>query len=394
LWLAVELLLEMNLFRIHPWIGTFKSRAFPHGHSKSLIKTTAGGVAAPISDRKPHGFVADHKTRIRKGATRFAKGKPMNGQDRDRKEAVKLHRKTVKRPATEGPAPGGADIENRRENTGDELRKANEYLENIFENSPDGIGIVDDSGKLIKWNKMAAQQYGYTFQELKGKSVFDLYADKRELDRMLTELRREHAVKKYAIKMKKKDGTSGIFEISISLLKDDAERVVGSVCVARDLSEIRNAMAALKGSNERLQREISERERTEGTLRDSRERLCLALESGRAGTWDRDIIADRPFWDDHTHKLFGLAPGTFSEKHEDLLKMVHPDDRDRVRAEMAAALSEAADFTTTYRVIWPDSSVHFIADRGKVHRDSAGRAVRMTGVNWDFTELCARAKSA
>jgi len=119
----------------------------------------------------------------------------------------------------------------------------------------------------------------------------------------------------------------------------------------------------------------------------------IGIREGRR-TWDRDIIADRPFWDDHTHKLFGLAPGTFSEKHEDFLNMVHPDDRDRVRAEMAAALSEAADFTTTYRVIWPDSSVHFIADRGKVHRDSAGRAVRMTGVNWDFTELCARAKSA
>jgi PAS domain S-box-containing protein len=147
------------------------------------------------------------------------------------------------------------------------LEQALVHLENVFQNSPDGIGIVDKEGKFIKWNKMAAEQFGYTFEELKGRSAFDLYADKDELDRMLTELRREGAVKKYAVNMKKKGGATNIFEISISLLRDDTKSVSGSVCVARDLSEIRNAMMALEASNKRLEQEIREHREAEKEIR-------------------------------------------------------------------------------------------------------------------------------
>ncbi len=149
----------------------------------------------------------------------------------------------------------------------DELRQMNEYLENIFENSPDGIGIVDRYGKFFLWNRMAAEQYGYTSEELRGKSAFDLYPDKDELDRMLTKLRNDGAVKKYPINMKRKDGTVTAFEISISLLKDDENRVIGSVCVARDMSDITKALNDLAVSHDRLYQEITERKHLEEKYR-------------------------------------------------------------------------------------------------------------------------------
>lgn len=137
----------------------------------------------------------------------------------------------------------------------------------------------------------------------------------------------------------------------------------------------------------RIETAETERKRAEDALRDSQERLHLALESGKAGIWDRDILADKSVWDDYSHALFGLEPGAFSGKLEDFLGMLHPDDRKRVRGELTAAFIENADYATTYRVVWPDSSVHFIADRGRTHRDGTGRAVHITGVTWDFTEL-------
>jgi PAS domain S-box-containing protein len=136
-----------------------------------------------------------------------------------------------------------------------------------------------------------------------------------------------------------------------------------------------------------FERTESERKRAEEELRSSQERLNLALKSSKAGTWDRDIAADKATWDEHLHALFGLVPGTFSGKLEDFLGLVHPDDRERVKGEMIAAIDGGADYDTTFRVIWPDSSVHFIADRGKVYHDGAGRAVRMIGVDLDITEL-------
>ncbi|HYA40061.1 MAG TPA: PAS domain S-box protein, partial [Syntrophobacteraceae bacterium] len=119
-----------------------------------------------------------------------------------------------------------------------DLAETNRYLENIFENTPDIIAIVDEHGKFIKWNRKAVENLGYSLEELSDKSVFELYPDKNDLDRMLTDLRREGTVKKYQANLKKKDGTVAAFEISISLLRDNANKVIGSVGVARDLSDI------------------------------------------------------------------------------------------------------------------------------------------------------------
>ncbi|MFZ2445327.1 MAG: PAS domain S-box protein [Syntrophobacteraceae bacterium] len=155
-----------------------------------------------------------------------------------------------------------------RKRAEEELKQANAYLENIFENSPDAIGIVDKSGKFIRWNKMAAELYGYSFEELRGKSGFALYAEPDELERMLTHLRREGLVKKREMLMRRKDGSVVPFELSISLLRDSEGRTLGSVCVARDLSEIRKVLTELKATNERLCQEIIDRMRAEKESQD------------------------------------------------------------------------------------------------------------------------------
>lgn len=154
-----------------------------------------------------------------------------------------------------------------------ELKMTREYLENVLENSPDGIGIVDRHGRLTKWNRMAAELYGYSFEELKGKKAFDLYADPQELNNMLSGLRQTGVVRRYEINMKKKDGSIAPFELSISLLKGDDGENLGSVCVSRDLSDIKKTLTALRTTNEQLNQEIIVRQRIEDELRQTRD--CL-----------------------------------------------------------------------------------------------------------------------
>ncbi len=151
----------------------------------------------------------------------------------------------------------------------DQMMAANDLLENIFRNSPDGIGIVDRHGKFFKWNTAAAEQYGYTFEELEGISIFDLYEDAGELDKMLTELRSKGAIRKYAINVLKKDGAVAPSELSISLLRNDLEGVIGSVSVARDLSDITKALTEVEASNKRLHEEAAERTKMEEALREA-----------------------------------------------------------------------------------------------------------------------------
>lgn len=151
------------------------------------------------------------------------------------------------------------------------LTQSNEYLENILENSPDAIAIVDRHGRFTKVNRMASELFDYPFEALKseGKTAFEFYAHENELDSMLAILRRDGFVKKHAMNMKRRDGTIFPCEISIGLLRDRNGKNLGSVSVVRDVSEVKRTLSALKASNERLRREIAERRRIEKALRKS-----------------------------------------------------------------------------------------------------------------------------
>ena len=157
------------------------------------------------------------------------------------------------------------DITERRQ-AENEVRQAKEYLENILENSADPIGIVDQRGRIIQWNKAAEQAFGYSFQELEGNSSFELYADRNQLQAMLNQLRRDGSVRGYEIPLKKKDGSIALFALSINLLYDRHHKAIGSVCVARDLSEIKKALDDLATVNQQLQHEVTERQQAEVEL--------------------------------------------------------------------------------------------------------------------------------
>ncbi len=246
----------------------------------------------------------------------------------------------------------------------EELKKANAYLENIFENSPDAIGIVDNRGRFIKWNKMAAELYGYTFEQLLGKSSFDLYADRNELDRMLAHLRREGSVKKWEIEMKRKDGIVP-FEISISLLRDDEDRTVGSVCVARDLSEIRKVLDELRSSNEELSREISVRKNAEEEVRRLSRQNKLTLDSAGEGIVGLDVFGRVTFINPAGAETLGYAVEELVGK--DLHELVHHSRPDGSRypvheCPMFQSLSSGNRLRERDEVFWrKDGSNYHVA---------------------------------
>ena len=134
--------------------------------------------------------------------------------------------------------------------------------------------------------------------------------------------------------------------------------------------------------NQMLSR-IDEQDRA---LKESDERLNLALMSSGVGTWSWNVPDNSLIWDDYIHPLYGLAPKTFPGRLEDALRLIHADDRDHVQEAITESLAHDAPYDTDYRVIWPDGTVRCLAARGKVYRDPAGWPLRMTGVCWDVTD--------
>jgi diguanylate cyclase (GGDEF)-like protein/PAS domain S-box-containing protein len=132
--------------------------------------------------------------------------------------------------------------------------------------------------------------------------------------------------------------------------------------------------------------DISQRKLAERELRDANERLLLATRAGGVGIWDLDMVNNSLVWDDQVYMLFGVSPEHYHSAQKTWEHGLHPDDWERVEAEAAAAMLGEKDFATEFRVVWPDGSIHHIHSFGLVKRDASGKAVRMTGTNWDITE--------
>ena len=104
-----------------------------------------------------------------------------------------------------------------------------------------------------------------------------------ELQGILTQLRRDGSVHGYEIHMKKKDGGIALFALSINLLYDRDHKVIGSVCVARDLSEIKKALDDLAIVNQRLQHEVTERKQMEVAIQETNRGLQTILDNVQTG---------------------------------------------------------------------------------------------------------------
>ena len=130
----------------------------------------------------------------------------------------------------------------------------------------------------------------------------------------------------------------------------------------------------------------SERDRATEALQRSEERLHLALDSARMGTWYWSVETNLLAWDDTLRRIYHLVPGEPMETYEQFIARVHPDDREFVGQTVTRTLQTGEALDYEFRIVLPDGRVRWIADLGKVGRDAAGRPLYLTGVCVDVTE--------
>ena len=116
------------------------------------------------------------------------------------------------------------------------------------------------------------------------------------------------------------------------------------------------------------------------------DRLKAGASAGIVGIWDWDIENNLLNWDPVMYRLYGLEPADFDDLYEAWLSRVHIDDRAHIDGEIQAALRNEREYCPEFRVLWPDNSVHYIKAVSKTTFDTAGKAIRLVGVNYDITE--------
>jgi PAS domain S-box-containing protein len=147
------------------------------------------------------------------------------------------------------------------------------------------------------------------------------------------------------------------------------------------LKDARGAVVRWFGTNT----DVEELKRAEEALHESEERLRLAQQAARVGTFSWDLQSGQNTWTPELEALYGLRPGEFGETQPAWEQLVHPEDRPNAVRLVEQGFQTGEPVEGEWRVVWPDGSLHWLAGRWQVYRDTCGRSERMTGVNWDIT---------
>lgn len=121
------------------------------------------------------------------------------------------------------------------------------------------------------------------------------------------------------------------------------------------------------------------------SLKESEERLRLALNASQIGTYDWDMIHNKITWSEWHEMLFGYNIGEFNGSLNFFIDRVHPDDVEKVNKKLKDSLENKQFFQDEFRIIWPDQSIHWILSVGEYDFNEYGKAVRMRGTVSEIT---------
>jgi PAS domain S-box-containing protein len=134
--------------------------------------------------------------------------------------------------------------------------------------------------------------------------------------------------------------------------------------------------------------DITERERVDDMLRQSEQRLAMALEAGQLGFWDWHLPSGHVLFGGRWAAMLGYALDEIEPNVRVWERLVHPDEKLEVMRTLQAHLDGRTEFyECEHRLLHKDGSWRWILDRGQVvERDSEGRPLRALGTHADITE--------
>jgi PAS domain S-box-containing protein len=173
------------------------------------------------------------------------------------------------------------------------------------------------------------------------------------------------------------------------------ERIIGIALLVLTAAIVvygrRAAMEMITAARERetYVRRLEEREQALSTAIQQRDHQTRNFEEAQLiaglGSWEWDVSSDKVFWSQELHRIFGTTPESFGASFDSYLKLVHPDDRERVERTIRASVETLEPFELEHRTLRRDGSVIILAIRGNVECNDAGSVVRMFGIAHDIS---------
>jgi PAS domain S-box-containing protein len=257
------------------------------------------------------------------------------------------------------------------------LKDSEETLRSIANSARDAIVMIDDQGKITFWNASAVKMLGWDQFEVLGRDLHLILAPQNYQSAY-------HLGMQHFVKTGQGNAIGKTLELP-ALRKDNTEIPVELSLSSVKLGDHWHGIGII--------RDITKRKLAEEVLRESEERLKLAMDIAKLAQWEYDVNTEMFNFDDQFYALYGttteLEGGPLMSAEAYARKFIPPDEAPIVAAEISKALAITDPNITSqldHRIIRADGEERFIVVRYKVIHDRDGNVIKTRGTNQDITE--------
>jgi two-component system cell cycle sensor histidine kinase/response regulator CckA len=265
-----------------------------------------------------------------------------------------------------GTLSSGADITDRTLAAA-ALREERDRAQRYLDTADVILLALDVQGRVTSINRKGCDLLGWSESELVGRSWIETCLPPRVQEALSGQFDALTSGDLSTVDnpVLTKAGEERLIEWRNRVLRDEAGRVIGTLSSGADITE---RHAAVEG------------------LRTTEERMRFALTNAGVGIWDMDYTTGVARMSEILEGLHGLEPGTFAGTLEDYIQRVHPDDRPTLLEALERATKAGTDFSTLHRTVWPDGTVRWLSNAGRIHLGENGEPVRGVGISMDVTD--------
>jgi diguanylate cyclase (GGDEF)-like protein/PAS domain S-box-containing protein len=253
----------------------------------------------------------------------------------------------------------------------EELRSSEERFRLLVEGVRDyAIFMLDAEGRITSWNAGAQRIKGYRAEEILGKHFSCFYTEEDvERDHPGEELRLAQEQGRYEEEGLRvcKDGSKFWASVLITALRDEEGELRGFSKVVRDATESKEIETRLREAEERYRTLV---ERIPAIVYVEQIDGCMTT------------LYDSP----QIERMLGYPRDTYERDPTYWMKIIHPDDKERVLAEDRAAIVEGGHFSSEYRVLASDGRVVWVRDDAVIVRDQESEPHYWQGFIFDITD--------